>query len=404
MVADQSAAARAQQLIAWGSSTCSKSVTLPPEEPALIVRGRGCRVWDTEGREFIDFRNGLGPVSLGYGYPAVIEAVTAQLHDGIVFGHPHPLEGEVAQLLVDRIPCAEMVRYLKTGGEAAAAAIRLARAYTGRDHIIQIGYHGWLSNVGSGARPLPGATTVRSGPTPGVPEALSALHHVCAWNDIAAVEQVLANHPVAAVVVAADYARMADGATFYPGLREATQRYGALLVHDEIVTGFRIALGGAQEFFDVVPDLAVFSKGMANGFPISAVVGRRQVMERYRDVIVSSTFGGDAVALAAAKATIETYDSHDVVAHLWRQGETLWTGLNAHFARTGIPGEVRGFWPCPILVFDPPELKDRFLRAAYAHGVSLYLVSYVNLSHTDADIAEALDRLGAACAEVAPSL
>jgi glutamate-1-semialdehyde 2,1-aminomutase len=395
---------RLQQVMPWGSSTCSKAPRFAPEEPGVIVRGKGCRVWDADGREFIDFRNALGPITLGYGFPAVDAAIREQLDSGIVFGHPHPLECEVAEALCRAIPCAEQARFLKTGGEALAACIRLARYVTGREHIVQLGYNGWLNSLAAGGALLPGQQTASA--PPGVPAALSALHHSAPWNDMAALELLSAAYPnqIAAVVVAADYANMAAGATFYPALRKWTQEQGSLLVYDEIVTGFRVAVGGVQEYFGVLPDLAVFSKGIANGMPLSAYVGRREIMAALDKMIVSSTFAGETLSLAAAKASLRTYETEDVIGHLWRQGETLWSGLNALFARYSLPAQARGLWPCPQITFsgsDAGLTREAFFRAAYRNGVSLYDVSYVNFSHQDADIAETLERLETACKEVA---
>ncbi|MES2461323.1 MAG: aminotransferase class III-fold pyridoxal phosphate-dependent enzyme [Armatimonadota bacterium] len=397
-------AERMERAIPWGSSTCSKKPKLYPEEPGVIVRGKGCRVWDADGREFIDFRNGLGPVTLGYGFQEVDHAIRAQLDSGIVFGHPHPLEGEVAEMLIERIPCAEQARFLKTGGEALAACIRLARHVTGRDHIIQIGYNGWLNSLAPGARLLPGSSAPTNVPPPGVPEGLSALHHGSPWNDTKALDTLLDTYSgsVAAIIVAADYAAISAGHTFYPALRTRADKAGALLIFDEIVTGFRIAVGGVQEYFGVAPDLAVFSKGIANGMPLAAYVGRREFMSGLDHVIVSSTFGGETLSLAAARAVMQVYAERDVVSHLWRQGKTLWEGLNSLFQTYGIPANVCGFWPCPALAFQGPDkaaIRERFFRAAYRQGVSLYDVSYVNFSHTDSDIAEALERLETACRE-----
>lgn len=306
---------RLQKVIPWGSSTCSKAQHLAPEEPGVIVGGKGCRVWDADGNEFIDYRNGLGPVTLGYQFPAVDNAIRRQLEQGIVFGHPHPLECEVAELLCSAIPCAERARFLKTGGEANAACIRLARYYTGREHIIQIGYNGWLNSLASGARLLPGQAA-KSSP-PGVPYCQSMLHHVCGWNDIETIHSLFAEYDgqIAAVLVAADYMEMDSGKTFYPQLREITDKHGSLLIYDEIVTGFRIAVGGVQEYFNVIPDLAVFGKAIANGMPLSVFVGKKDIMDKCENggIIVSSTFGGEALSLAAAKAAITTYLDQDVV-------------------------------------------------------------------------------------------
>lgn len=395
------------QTLPYGSSTNSKAPRLPEVEPAIVARGKGCRVWDLDGREFIDFRNGLGPISLGYAYPAVDEAIRAQLADGIVFGHPHRLEGEVAELACELIPCAEMARFLKTGGEAMAACFRLARAFTGRDHIVQIGYNGWLNSLAPGGMFRPGEAL--TGLAPGVPAALAQFHHACGWNQLAALRELFAAYPgqIAAVAVAASYADMAAGATFYPALRELTRQEGALLIFDEIVTGFRVATAGVQEYFGVTPDLAVFAKGIANGMPLAVYCGRRDVMALCGPggrVTISSTYGGEALSLAAAKAVMGIYRDEHVCQFLWQQGESMWTGLNRLLAEHAVPLTMRGFWPCPQLTALPgagADLANRFLAAAFAQGVSLYNVSYVNYSHTDADLAEALERLAPAVRSLA---
>jgi len=394
---------RLRAVMPWGSSTCSKAARYMPDEPGVIVRGRGCRVWDADGREFIDFRNALGPVTLGYAFGPVDEAVRRQLGSGIVYGQPHTLECEVAEMLCEVVPSAEQARFLKTGGEAIAACMRLARFHTGRDHIVQIGYNGWLNSLAAGGRTLPGQ--VSSAAPPGVPEALSKLHHAAAWNDIASVEQAFddAKGEVAAVVVAASYPDMAAGAGFYPALRKLTRERGALLVFDEIVTGFRVALAGVQEYFGVEPDLAVFAKGMANGLPISVYLGRREIMGGLEKVIVSSTYGGETLSLAAAKAAITVYRNEGVIDHIWRQGEAMWGGLNRIFEEKSLPVRMTGLWPCPAvkpLPEAPGDLLEKLFRAAYRNGVSLYGVSYVNFSHKDDDIAEALERMGTACGEI----
>jgi glutamate-1-semialdehyde 2,1-aminomutase len=383
---------RLNAVMPFGSSTCSKAPSLPPDEPQVIVRGQGCRVWDDRGREYIDFRNGLGPVTLGYRYPAVEEAIKKQLESGIVFGHPHPLECEVAEMLRDWIPCAEQVRFLKTGAEAIAACIRLARAYTNRDHVIQVGYNGWLNGLAAGGRILPGQNAGNSAP-PGVPAALSALHHACPWNDITSMEKLFVEHSgqIAACVIAADYKTMSAGKTYYPALRELTQRHGAVLIFDEIVTGFRIARAGVQEYFSVTPDLAVFAKGIANGMPLSAYCGSKDLMQTANRAVISTTYGGETLSLAAAKAVMQTYSRENVVDYLWSTGETLWTAVNALMKQHNVPVRAEGFWPCPQITIGE-GLGEKFWRSCYRNGLSLYAVSYVNFSHRDADVQEALRR------------
>ncbi|WP_407272015.1 aspartate aminotransferase family protein [Radiobacillus sp. PE A8.2] len=393
---------RLNKIMPWGSSTCSKSPKLLPEEPGVIVKGEGCRVWDADGREFIDFRNALGPITLGYQFPAVDDAIREQLSNGILYGHPHPLECEVAEMLCDIIPSAEQARFLKTGGEALAACMRMARHYTGKEHIIQIGYNGWLNTLALGGQTLPGQTAMSL--IPGVPKQISALYHQAHWNDIEGLQQLFAQYHdnIAAVVIAADYVDMDSGKSFYPAIRDLTHKHGSLLIFDEIVTGFRIALGGAQQYFGVEPDLSVFSKGIANGMPVSVYTGSREVMAACEKggVTISSTFAGETLSLAAAKATLLTYRNEDVVKHLWTQGEKLWSSMNNLFERYDIPMQLKGFWPCVAFTLKPGadnEIKNSFFKAAYDSGVSLYNVSYVNFSHKDKDIEEALDRLENAC-------
>lgn len=383
--------------IPWGSSTCSKHAKLVPDEPAVIVRGKGCRVWDADGREFIDYRNALGPISLGYCYPAVDEAIIRQLKDGMLFGHPHTLEAETAELFCSMVPCAEKARFLKTGGEAASAAIKIARAYTHRDHIIQIGYNGWLNSLGSGALALPGRPAPRT--LPGVPQAISDLHHSASWNDREALEHYAEDYAgnIAAVIVAADYRKMELGREFYPWLRAFADRIGALLIFDEIVTGFRMAIGGVQEYFGVTPDLAVFAKAIANGMPLSVYCGKAEYMNVLQDAVVSSTYAGETLSLAAAKTVMEIYRSEPVIEHLWSSAEDLWGNFNALAIKYDMPVRVpEPINPIARFVFSDTCIENfpnRFRCGCYANGISFYDGGYVNYSHKASDIAETLEKV-----------
>jgi len=378
-----------------GSSTLSKIPVFEGIEPAQIVRGEGCRVWDVDGNEYIDYRNGLGPVTLGYCIPEINQAIIEQLHKGIVFGHPHVIEGEAAEALTEVIPCAEKVRFLKTGGEAIAACIKIARNATGRNRIVQCGYNGWLNVLSSGGfRP---AGIAASQPLKGVPSALSELHSSLPWGDKAPWEEIFSRHgdEIAAVVIASGYQEMSKGAEFLPWLRELTQRHGCLMIMDEIVTGFRLALGGAHEYFRFMPDMAVFAKGCANGMPLAAYVGRADLIESSKTIGISSTYGGEALSLAAMKAVVAFYRQHDVIGHLWTIGQKLWPAVELLFRRYGIDAELKGFPVCPQFIFSPSATLslDAFFRASYQHGVSFYNVSYVNYSHNEADVAITLERL-----------
>ena len=316
-------------------------------------------------------------------------------------GVPTALECEVSELLCQIIPCAEQAKFLKTGGEACAACIRLARAYTGRDHIIQIGYNGWLNVLASGARVLPSQAAGASKKLPGVPQEVSALFHAVRWNDENTITQLFEelDGKIAAVIVSADYADFYAGKTFYPFLRNITNKYGALLIFDEIVTGFRVAIGGVQEYFGITPDLAVFAKGIANGMPLSVYLGRRDVMhcsDRGQGVSISSTYGGETLSLAACKAAIETYRTKHVVEHLWSHGDYIWSRLNGLFEKYQYPLVMKGAAPCKTYTLQEGAKGneiDAFIHECFKNGVSLYGVSYVNFSHQYADLDETLEKM-----------
>ena len=376
---------RALKLIPMATQTHSKAPReeLRGVEPCYIVRGEGCRVWDLDGNEYIDFRNALGPVTLGYRFPAVDEAVRRQLESGILFSYPHPLEVEVAERLVEVVPCAERVRFLKTGGEAMAATHRLARAFTGRDMILTCGYHGWVNTVDP----------------PGVPGPVRSVYRALPWGDATPYAEAFRALPkdIAAVSVACSYADIEKGHKFLPDLRELTERYGALLIFDEIVTGFRLRVGGAQEYFGVTPDLAVFAKGISNGAPLSCYVGRAEVMEVVKESVISSTFGGETLGLAAAKATIDVYRSEDVIGTLWKRGRQLHEGFNELCRRLGVPVSFRGLPPAGQIAFEHPRSEELFLRfnaEVLKRGVIIYTVCYPNYSHGEEDVAEAVEAMG----------
>lgn len=393
------------EYLAGGSSTISKTPHLEKVEPALIVKGSGCRVWDLDGNEYIDFRNGLGPVTLGYCVPEINQAINGQLENGVVYGHPHPLEGEVAELLVDLIPCAERVRFLKTGGEAVAACIKIARHATKRNKILQCGYNGWLNNLsGRGYQPV----GIAAGqPYKGVPPAIQALHRKLPWGDIEHWEKAFKKdgEDIAAVVIASSYADMESGYQFLPALRELTEMHGTLMIMDEIVTGFRLAIGGTHEYFDFMPDMAVFGKGLANGMPLSAYLGKAELLDSVKEISISSTFGGETLSLAAAKACIDFYQKNQVINYLWHIGKKLQNGVRELFRKYKVPGDLVGLPVCPVFRFESSEEDDKnwqelFFKTCYKNGVSLYNLPYVNYSHKEEDIQETLVKMEKAIQEI----
>ena len=311
---------RALHSIPLGTQTFSKSHLNFPQEsaPLFLTHGKGCKVWDVDGNEYLDFLNGLAAIMLGYQDPDVNAAVSRQLQDGVLFSLAHPLEMQVAELIVDMVPCAEMVRFGKNGSDATAAAVRLARAYTGRDHVAVCGYHGWQDwYIGSTARDL------------GVPEFTKSLTHAFSYNDIESLENLFAEfpHKIAGVILEPmNSVFPQDG--FLQKVQALTAREGAVLIFDEIVTGFRLAKGGAQEYFDVTPDLACVGKGMANGFPLSAVVGRKEIMQLLDQVFFSFTAGGEALSLAAAQAVLMKIQAEPVLERIHAFGADLIAQVN----------------------------------------------------------------------------
>lgn len=374
---------RATGVIPLGTQTHSKAARdeLRDVEPCFIERGLGGRVWDVGGGEYVDLRSGLGPITLGYRFPAVDDAIRGQLDEGIVFSYPHRIEVEVAERLTQVIPCAERVRFLKTGGEAMAATHRLARSFTERDLIITCGYHGWVNRMS----------------TLGVPEATRATYRTGPWGDIAWYEAAFREAPgqIAAVSVACSYADIEAGHAFLADLRRLTEDADALLVFDEIVTGFRLALAGAQEYFGVTPDLAVFAKGMSNGVPLSCYVGRADVMALVADEGISSTFGGDTLGLAAARAVLDTYASEDVIGTIWARGAALHEGFNDRAARLGVAARFRGLPPLgELMIPGAASLRTQFEGEILQRGVIIYTVCYPSYAHTEADIAQAVSAMG----------
>ena len=378
--------AKAQRLIPSCTQTFSKGPTqfIQGVAPVFLARGQGSHVWDVDGNEYIDYPMALGPIILGHNYPAVTEAVMHQMRDGTTFSLPHPLEVELAEMLIEIIPCAEMVRFGKNGSDATAGAVRVARAFTGREKIACCGYHGWQDwYIG---------TTTRN---KGVPKAVQGLTVPFEYNSIESLERIFAEHPgqVAAVIMEpVGVIEPRDG--FLQQVRELTQREGALLIFDEVVTCFRLALGGAQEYFGVTPDLACFGKAMANGYPIAAIVGRRDIMEQFDEVFFSFTFGGETLSLAAARATITEMREKNVIGYLWEQGQKLKDGYKVLAREFGVDRytECIGLPPRTVITFKDETgaeslvLKSLFQQECLKRGVLFSGGQNVCYSHSDADI------------------
>lgn len=381
---------RALQTIPLGSQTFSKSKTQFPfgVSPFFMIRGQGSRVWDVDGHEYIDFINALASITLGYNDPDVVEAVQEQLQDGVIFSLPHPLEMKVAEAIVEMVPCAEMVRFGKNGSDATSGAIRLARAFTGRDHVAVCGYHGWQDwYIGSTAR------------NRGVPQATRDLTHTFQFNNVDSLRALLADRPGCFAAVILEPMNVSPPAVgFLESVREITHQHGALLVFDETITGFRFANGGAQERFGVVPDLATFGKGLANGFPVSALAGRAEVMRLMEDIFFSSTFGGETLSLAAALATLNKLRREPVIDTLRRQGQKIIEGVQALITRHEINDivSVSGdpTWSFlnvkDVEPYTSWQIKTFLLQEWFKRGILSLGTHNMSYAHTDDDIARLL--------------
>jgi glutamate-1-semialdehyde aminotransferase len=377
---------RAATLIPAGTQTLAKGPTqyVDGVAPKYLARGKGARVWDVDGNEFIDLTMAVGPLVLGYAHPSVDRAIARQLEQGITFSLMHPLEVEVAELIRRIVPGADSVRFSKTGCDVTSAAVRLARAYTGRSKVLCCGYHGWHDWY-------IGATSRRAG----VPTATSALTEVFPFNDLFSLMEQL-DDEVACVILEPmifdaperDYLRI---------LKRACEAAGTLLIFDEMWTGFRVALGGAQQRFDVVADLACFSKAVANGMPLSVLTGRADVMALLEeDVFFFTTFGGEALSLAAALATLEDLRELEVPARLESAGLRLQQGYNELAAKKGLSHTKASGLPCRTLVSfdasagDPLLQKSLVQQELIRHGVLWSGFHNLSLAHGEPEIEHVL--------------
>ncbi|HEX7336742.1 MAG TPA: aminotransferase class III-fold pyridoxal phosphate-dependent enzyme [Gemmatimonadales bacterium] len=360
-----------------------------PDLPIRMQRSAGCNVWDADGREYLDFIMGLGSVALGYAHPEVTQAAISAVRDGVVGPLPPVLEEEVAAEICRLIPWIEQVRFLKTGAEAMAAAVRLARVATRRDCILGCGYHGWLDWC-QGAE--------------GVPRATRSLYDELPFNDPEEARKLIRaiGDKLAAVVFEPVIVREPD-AEWLKVLRDETARVGALLVVDEIKTIGRLAVGGASERYGIRPDLVVMGKAIANGFPLAAVGGRREVMAGVAHTWISSTLATEFVALAAAKATLNVLVTRKVPDHLRRVGSQLISGLAG--LRRKYPDTIAGVGGVPEMCFlqyadeaASVSVTARCARAGLLFKRSAY--NFVSLAHNEPVVARSLEVLDDALSAV----
>lgn len=395
---------RFHAVIPGGAHTYAKGDDQYPEGMAPIIqRGKGSHVWDVDGNEFIEYGSGLRAVSLGHAYAPVLEAVRAQLELGSNFVRPAAIELECAEQLLALLPNAEMVKFCKDGSDATSGALKLARAHTGRDLVAVCGNHPFFSVddwfIGSTA--MPG----------GIPPSVRALTLKFTYNDLASLEALFETHPdtIAAVVLEAEK-ETPPAAGFLAGVRALCDRYGAVFVLDEMITGFRWHVGGAQAYYGIRPDLSTFGKGLANGFSVSALAGRRELMrlggvdhDRERVFLLSTTHGAETHGLAAAIATMKVYRDEPVVQTLWQRGERLAQGLRSAAQAAGVAEQVPILGrPC-CLVFGSRDAQGQpsqpfrtlLMQEIIRRGI-LATSLVVNYSHSEADIDRTIEAFAGA--------
>jgi glutamate-1-semialdehyde 2,1-aminomutase/spore coat polysaccharide biosynthesis protein SpsF len=352
-------------------------------------------VWDVDGNRYLDFPMALGPIILGHRHPAVDEAIAGQLRSGIAFTLPHPIEIDVAERIQALVPNAERVRFAKSGSDVTSAAVRLARATTGRDRVIATGYHGWHDwYIGSTARHR------------GVPEAVRSLVEPVGFGDLAALSAALERWPNQVACVVCEPVGVVEPAPeLLREMVELAHSHGALIVFDEVITGFRLAPGGAQEYFHVQADLTCFGKALGNGMPISALVGPADLMDALQEVFFSGTHGGETLSLAAARATLDVLTKEPVHEKLWRLGRQLQEGINAAIDRHGVSDWVSCSGAAPWTIVSVRELdpaaptlpvKSLLQQEMVKRGVLFNGSNFISYAHTDADIDAAIDAYGAA--------
>jgi glutamate-1-semialdehyde 2,1-aminomutase len=392
--------ARSQKVIPGCAQTFSKGPTqyVQGVAPVFLERGQGCRVWDVDGNQYIDYVQGLLPNILGYAHEEVNRAVSEQLARGHSFSLPHPVEVQLAERLTRLIPCAEMVRFGKNGSDATSGAIRAARAFTGRERVACCGYHGWQDwYIG---------TTTRNA---GVPKAVRDLAHPFVYNDLTSLDKILTTHPgefAAVIMEPLNFVEPVPG--FLSGVQGLAHEHGAVLIWDEICSGFHFGLGGAQKLFGITPDLACFGKAMGNGFPISCVLGRADIMQTFDQIFFSFTFAGEIASMAAAMKVLDILEQTDALARIEANGRTLAEGLKCLVQEAGLAGrlDVAGRPQWSLLKFRNPDgtessvSKNLFQQEAVKRGILLLATHNMSAAH-DTD---AIDQTLSAYAEVLKTL
>jgi glutamate-1-semialdehyde aminotransferase len=377
----------ALRLMPRGTQTMSKC----PDQfvdgvyPKFVKSGKGAYLYGLDGKKYLDYMCALGPIILGYNHKSTNKAIKKQLKDGIIFSWPTLLEQELAQLISDVVPCAEQVRFCKNGTDADLAAVRIARSYTGKEKILKPagGYHGWGDWHAISMRPY------------GVPSCLKELIGEFEYNNLESLEKLLEKGDVAGVIIEPQ-ALTTPKPGFLEGVRKLCTKYKAVLIFDEVVTGFRWSLGGAQEYFGVTPDLCCMGKAVANGMPLGIIAGKAEYMNELNHAFFSMTFGGEALSIAAAIATVKELQTKDYN-HIWELGNMLDVGIKNAAKKHNLDVIFAGDAPRHNLTFNPETYEDAdglkylFYQEMVKQNILFPNVIYINFSHTKKDIQKTID-------------
>lgn len=348
--------------------------------PKFIKSGKGAYLYGLDGKKYLDYMCALGPIILGYNHKRTNNAIKKQLKDGIIFSWPTLLEQELAELICEVVPCAEQVRFAKNGADVNLAAVRIARSYTGKEKILKPknGYHGWGDWHAVTMNPV------------GIPTQMKNIIDEFEYNNLESLEKLLKKNDVAAVILEPQ-ALTLPVPGFLQGVRELCDKYNTVLIFDEIVSGFRWGLGGAQEYFGVTPDLCCLGKAIANGMPLAAIAGKKEYMNEMNKLFFSMTFGGECLSIAASIATIKELKTKDYN-YLWELGNILNKGIKTSASKYNLNIILSGDAPRQNLSFDPKVysdsdgLKALFYQEMVKQGILFPNVIYLNFSHTKKDI------------------
>ncbi|MCK8828233.1 glutamate-1-semialdehyde 2,1-aminomutase [Natroniella acetigena] len=401
----------AQEVIPGGVNSPARAFSAVDSDPLFIEKGQGSKIYDVDGNEYIDYVGSWGPMILGYNHPQVVEALEAQIQKGTSFGAPTEIETELASLIVDNIASIDKVRMVNSGTEATMSAIRLARGYTGRDKILKLEgcYHGHgdslLIDAGSGL------TTLGIPSTPGVPANVAQETLIAPYNDLAAVEAIFAEYgsEIAGVIlepVTGNMGVIAPQDGYLEGLRELTDDYGAVLIFDEVMTGFRLAYGGAQELYGIEPDLTTFGKIIGGGLPVGAYGGKVEIMSHVAPegpVYQAGTLSGNPLAMAAGAETLRLLLQGEVYEELEEKASKLAAGIKTNIEKLEIPATISRVGSMVCLFFNPTEVTNYqdvkqcdtdafalYFQKMLEQGVYLppsqFEANFVSLVHTDQEL------------------